>query len=188
MQIYIIRHSPVMTDSSVCHGQYDFPIISEEMDKYTKIYKKNINFEEYQIISSPLRRCFEFSRCLSKNVNKVDDLKEFFYGDWEGKEWADIEHDKLDHWMKNYVKVGPPNGESLTNFYERIDKSLQEIIKKNKNTVIITHAGVMRAILLKSLNIPLEDFFKIQIGYGALIELEIDQNEVIKVKKFLADQ
>lgn len=188
MQIFIIRHTPVLKDLSVCHGQYDFPLILSEYEKYLNLYKKNFDYQNTKIYTSPLERCLKLAINFNKEYKIQHELAEFSYGDWEGKKWEDINPKHLENWMTDYFYTSPPNGESLQMFILRITNYLQDLSKNNEDAILITHLGVMRAILSMTLNIPIKDFFNIDIGYGALIQLELGVNQKIRLKKFLSYQ
>ena len=186
MQVYVIRHPPVIKDSTVCHGQYDFPINSEKENIFLEYYSQKIDFSSSSLYSSPLERCLSFAKKLKNNSRGQEAIKqdkrlmEFSYGDWEGKKWSDIDNNLLDNWMKNYVNQSPPVGESLIDFKKRVDDFFQYLLKEENSlgsdethpVVIVTHIGVIRILFSTVLNVPLESIFDIDVDYGAILNLD----------------
>ena len=72
-----------------------------------------------QIITSPLKRCHQFSRRLSDELGlplKVEqDWQEIDYGDWDGmpiNEWRKAAASQFKAFSKDLSALNPPNGES----------------------------------------------------------------------------
>ena len=99
-------------------------------------------------------------------------LQELDFGDWEGKNFDDIEADVLQHWMDNFVTAAPPNGENFENLYQRAGDFWQELLATDAEQVlVITHAGVIRALLARALNMPLASSFQLRVDSGSVHKL-----------------
>ena len=89
--------------------------------------------------------------------------------------------------MENFVKTSPPNGESFNEMYFRVSRFIDMIrTKKIDNALIITHSGVIRCFLAYFLKFPLENSFKIPIGFHEHYIFKIESNplfdSIIKLK------
>ena len=140
--IYFVRHG--QTDWNKIgriQGHTDIPLnkLGEEQALIVKEKLKDIKFDK--VFSSPLKRAFKTAQIIFDGKVVADDrLKERCNGDLEGK-------------TKDEIKVFPnfndPNDtscgiESLNNFKNRVKDFIEEVFKKykNKNVLVVTHAGV----------------------------------------------
>lgn len=154
--IHFIRHG--MTEANI-NGQYagswDIPIC-EEGKKKLKELKENFeypNVKEYY--SSPLSRCLQTCDIIypEAKINIIDGLKEWDFGDWEGKTTEELMKDeRYVKWIESGRATSTPNGESGKDFGMRVCKSVEEIIhslvtRGVDSAAIFTHGGVIMSIL-----------------------------------------
>lgn len=128
------------------------------------------------IISSPLRRCLDFSKQISqqKHLPLIVEtgFQELDFGDWEGKTAAQIEQKQPDVLKKFYqdpLNYPPPNAENLIDFQQRIETAWQRVLKnqQGKSVLIVTHAGVIRTLFCLLLKIPLAQSFAIAVDHAS---------------------
>jgi len=172
MPIYLVRHTSTILPKTFCYGQLDVELQKPYFMQFETILQqlpKDIN----TLYSSPLSRCKKLADYIVEK-NKIeklyfdDRLKELNFGSWEGKEWDNISPPELNIWMENFVKISTPNGESFTDLYNRSIAFL-ESIKSTTNTVIITHAGVIRSMLCYVNKKPLANAFNFSCNFGEVI-------------------
>ncbi len=172
MEIYLIRHTTPKIGKGICYGQTDLDLDLNYQEEFNKIFK-TIPKGNYKIYSSPLKRCATLAHRFSNNVIYDNRLKELHFGDWEMQPWDKIATDDITPWMDDFVNVTVPNGESYIELKKRVNHFFLSIKnEKNKNLIIITHSGVIRAYLASLLNIPLKDSFSISIKYGDIFKLK----------------
>ncbi len=138
------------------------------------------------IVSSPLKRCLDFSQELAQDLNidysVVDDVKEIGFGDWEGKTPDEIiaqDSEALDHFYKDPVNHRPDGAEPLDLFSQRVWDTYLDVAEtyKDKHVLIVAHAGVARAITANILKMSLDDVYsRLKIEYGAIIRSSIDED------------
>lgn len=135
---------------------------------------KNAHAPYMRIISSPLQRCRIFSEHCAKNMNVtleiLPDIKEFYFGDWEGKNIDDIweKHGALaDAWYRDPEHCGPPNAEAYTDFRARVRRGLNTIIEHAEQgpLLVILHAGVIRALLAEVLKLSAQKSHILDVPY-----------------------
>ena len=136
------------------------------------------------IVSSPLKRCLEFSQELANDLqipfSIEDNMKEIGFGDWEGKTPEEIlaeDSEALNLFYIDPVNNRPKGAEPLDTFSERVWNAYQSIIKNHqgKHVLVVAHAGVARAITANILNMSLNDVYsRLKIEYGAVICSAID--------------
>ena len=187
MEVHVIRHTPVDFDKKSCYGRLDVPLAKDFKEDFKKI--KNQMDDDFDILySSPLSRCVLLADEFKNENLKTDDrLLELNFGDWEGKRWEEINQEDLNTWMIDFVNVAPNNGESLSKMFDRVTDFLNEIRKEeHEKVLIITHSGVIRCIWAYLLGIPLENLFKLPVGFYELFSFKLGENSkldsIIKLK------
>jgi alpha-ribazole phosphatase len=179
MEVYLVRHTETVCEKGICYGQSDVGI----REPYSAVFETILKQlpQDAVLYSSPLQRCIILAKHISENT-KIDSiiedsrLMEMHFGDWELKSWDAIPREVLDPWMEDFVTVNVPNGESFVDLDNRVRVFLNDELAKNhaKPIIIVAHSGVIRSILCKINNLPLQDAFKTQLDYGAVIKVEID--------------
>ncbi|GAA3598665.1 alpha-ribazole phosphatase [Flavivirga amylovorans] len=180
MEIYIIRHTTPNIEKGICYGQSDLDLADSFPEELKTIKQQIPDSKAYHIKSSPLKRCALLANHLGSHVLFDDRLKELDFGDWEMKAWNDISEEALNPWMKDFVNTKVPNGESYVDLASRVNNFFEDIIQSHdeKDLVIVSHAGPIRAFLSSVLDIPLEKSFHIKIQYGDVFHLEKESNSL----------
>lgn len=174
MEIFLIRHTKVAIEKSVCYGNSDIELAHSFQEELECLKQKLSDAESYVIYSSPLSRCLKLARELNPAQDPFTDdrLKELNFGDWELQSWDAIAGDELNRWMNDYVNVACPGGESYIDLFNRCADFLSDLQKsKHEKVLIITHGGVIRSLLCLILNIPLNKSFSLQIDYGNISKI-----------------
>lgn len=180
MDIYLIRHTKTGVKPGTCYGLSEIPLADTFNDDSKLLLNKLPLSESFEIISSPLKRCTQLAERITTRTFKRDiRLVETNFGDWELQEWSQIMlkyKDLYNDWEKNYINIPPPNGESFLDLYMRGASFIDDIVKsKDKNYFIITHGGVIRALLAYWLKLPLENAFSLSIDQGSVTKLSINK-------------
>lgn len=173
MEIYLIRHTETVCEKGICYGQSDVELRLPYMDHFQEI-KKQLP-EKALFYSSPLQRCTILANFLSSSDYTVDKrLMEMDFGSWEMKKWDEIPSDEVDPWMKDFVTVKVPQGESFVDLYNRVLTFMDgQLIHEELPIVIVTHAGVIRSFLCKIMHLELKDAFSNSVEFGQVIKVII---------------
>ena len=108
------------------------------------------------IVSSPMLRCKAFAEQLNNKLKIPffieNDLEEVGFGDWEGKSPEQIQAVNQAEFFAFFldpVNNRPNNSEDLDVFSDRVSTAYQKILEdyEGKHCLVITHAGVIRAIM-----------------------------------------
>jgi len=175
MEIYLIRHTTPAIEKGVCYGQSDIALKNTFLQEASLVLgnlPKNIT----KVYSSPLKRCTHLAKLIDDNYSTDARLMEINFGLWELKKWDDIPWEESKLWMEDFVNVSVPNGESYIALQERVIDFYKEIIKNHESSkviAIVTHAGVIRALLSYLRNIDLKDSFEIKVIYGQVFRVEV---------------
>jgi len=177
MEVYVIRHTPVTLGKNMCYGQSDVPL-ADSFDKDVEIYKNQLPTRFDKVYSSPSPRCKALVSALQyPNVAFHNSLHELNFGDWENRKWDEINLDELNHWMADFVNVKPPNGENLSELFQRVKLFFDDLRqKKHKRILLVTHAGVIRCFWAYLLEIPLKNVFKIPVGYHEIFVCKLTEH------------
>jgi alpha-ribazole phosphatase len=174
MEVYLVRHTETVCEKGICYGQADIDLKENYLQVF-KAIKEQVPADAI-VYSSPLVRCTFLADYLSNSDYAIDiRLMEMNFGDWEMKNWDDINPLEINPWMQDFVNVRVPNGESFTDLYSRVINFLENELQENasKPVVIIAHAGVIRSVLCKNSNLPLKDAFQNKVDFGQVIKIEL---------------
>jgi alpha-ribazole phosphatase len=174
MEIYLIRHTRTVEESSRCFGHTDVALAGDFEAELQKLKEKIKDIDRATVFSSPLQRCRKMAEKISDEAPLMDDrLKELNFGDWEMKRWHEIDQPALQLWMKDYVNVACPNGESYLELYQRVSAFWQDLSTSPvEKAIIITHGGVIRAWLALILELPLEKSFTFDVPHGGISRID----------------
>jgi ribonuclease H / adenosylcobalamin/alpha-ribazole phosphatase len=137
------------------------------------------------LLSSPALRVRSSSEIIAKRVDMsieiMDGLDEWHIGDWEGRTYLDIKKNDPDlyqKWSADPIHNAPPGGESIQQLAERASNQLREMIAKykGKRIALITHAGIVRSIIVHALEMPVENFWRISIPTGSISKVDFSDN------------
>jgi len=177
MDIYLIRHTKTDTLKGLCYGQSDVALAESFLEEARQLQQKLPELKSDSLIfSSPLTRCVQLAERFSDNVSTDARLLELDFGDWESRRFDDIDVDVLQQWTDNFVHVAPPNGESFIDLCQRAVSFWQDVVlgmqPASEQILIITHAGVIRALLAYILKLPPANAFQFRIDAGSVHKLQ----------------
>ncbi len=178
MEIFVVRHTAVTAGRDTCYGQYNVPL-SDTFKEEAAAIKKKLAYNFDAIFCSPLDRCVALGQELGyKNIQQNSLLKEYHFGTWENKKWADLPAAELDPWMLDFVNMPAPNGENLLQLNARVEQCLNELLEKDyQKVLLLTHAGPMRCIWRYVLDMPLANIFKIPVAFGAILHIQVEKDK-----------
>ncbi len=167
---------------NVC-GELDVPLTDEGIITAEMIGDALSEADIYSIFSSPQGRCVQSSDIIAKALKKTSYYKhsglvEKKEGEWEGKTYWQIraENPKLwEKWSKDPIHTAAPGAESVADFVARVGRAMEDIRKNydiGQRIALVTHAGVIKAIIMHTLDIPVENFFRIDIPVGSISRVD----------------
>ena len=175
MKLTLIRHTRLQIAPGICYGQSDIDVAATFAEEYQSTKAKLANTTFDALYSSPLQRCEKLARALNIGDTIIDHrLKELHFGDWELHAWDAIPRDFFDVWAQSYADTSPPNGETFSQLQMRGVDFLNEILNSQlmENVAVVTHGGMIRALLAHVLNMPLKGLFRFNIDYGSVTQLD----------------
>lgn len=131
------------------------------------------------IVSSSLSRCLDFAKKLSSDLSLDliidDDLKEIGFGIWEGRSKEDVQSSDGEAYKQfclDPVNKRPVGAEPLEKFFNRVWHKLEQLATehKGKRILVVSHAGVIRVVIAKTMGLALNDVYnQLKIEYAATI-------------------
>lgn len=135
------------------------------------------------IVSSPLARCHAFAAALAARHAlplAVDArLMEIGFGRWEGRTADELraeDPEQLARFYHDPVNARPAGAEPLAAFQARVRAGFADLVQAypQRHVLVVTHAGVMRAVIAHVLGAPIEALYRIDVAYAALMRIRLD--------------
>lgn len=166
----LIRHG-APAKAGVCYGHSD-PELAEPAEQTARSLPNALTQQPGPWYCSPSRRCLAVARALAPahQVTAVEALRELNFGDWEQQPWSDIERSALDDWAQQPLDYCMPGGESGRDLFHRVHAWATSVCL-NEGSVIIAHAGSLRALAAAMLEQPFERSWQWPVPYGTALKL-----------------
>ena len=168
MQVCLIRHPRPCIAAGMCYGRLD--IDAEEVADTCARLRPRLPVG-VPVICSPLRRARALAEAIDPKAVTDARLVELDFGNWEGRPWEGIAREELDAWAADVLHFTPPGGESVARLAQRAISFATSL--SVPQVIIVTHAGVMRALVGHWRGLPAAVWTTLQFDYGSLTELDI---------------
>ena len=170
MALILLRHTTPDVAPGICYGQTDLDVAESFETEAACVDAALPPFE--RIVSSPLQRCLKLAEFISKrsNIPVTHDprLMELDFGTWEGRAWSEIARSEIDAWAADFYHARPHGGESVAILRARVRTALEELSDQDRPTLIVSHAGVIRAALARG---EAPEDFDTEIAFGGFITM-----------------
>ena len=136
------------------------------------------NFTFAAVFTSPLKRALQTAGLAGYGsvAEPVLDLREWDYGDYEGRTTAAIRAERPE-WR--LFKNGCPNGESPDVISERADRvvaRIQQVHAGSGNVLIFAHSDILRVLVARWLHLPALEGRHFLLATGSLSVLGYDHD------------
>jgi len=183
MIITLVRHTTLEIAPGICYGQSDIDVSSNFVSEQSTLSQKLKPYQFDAVYSSPLQRCHKlaYALCVDANLNLshhnivLDErLKELHFGDWELHPWDNVPRDVFDVWANDYANLAPPNGETFSQLQARAKHFVDDVNSQSQHQhiLVVTHGGLIRALIAAALELPLKRLFRITVDYASVTEIE----------------
>ena len=171
-------------------GQTDVLLDKQGKNQAKTWHNALANIEFNAIYSSSLQRCSHTAQlvCPKQKINFDPRLNEINMGKWDGKTFDEIKKKRAEEFKKrgnDIYEFRPPDGESFKDLSDRLLSFLNKLqtkcFKQNNrrsqkrqysNTLLVSHAGVIRVLICHILGMKPQDLFNIKLDYGHLFVLK----------------
>jgi alpha-ribazole phosphatase len=178
--VTVLRHGAVAGRAHVFRGRLDEPLSAQGVQQMEQTLARCAATAFDTVATSPLKRCHEFAAAYVAQrrlpLRVLPPFGELAFGDWEGltpEEAAERNPAEYQAFRASGGEHAPPNGESLAQFRARIGLGWQEWLARNDGTnrLLITHAGVMRALLMELFGFTPAQAFQIALPEAACLRI-----------------
>jgi broad specificity phosphatase PhoE len=168
---------------------------SDGRDQATRVANHLSRERVDAVESSPQLRAQEMAKPIAERfalqISISAELDEFDAGAWTGRSFAALHDDPLwSLWNTTRGAVRAPGGESMLELQTRAVDHLNRIASAmpNGHVALCSHAEVIRAVALHALNLPLDDFYRVDIAPATISTFAIHRDgiEVITLNKPVA--
>jgi alpha-ribazole phosphatase len=186
VKLFLIRHGQTEWNSQGRYQGTQDTILTETGLKQARLARKylsRVNFANFY--SSPKKRALQTANIIADGLNiKInirEDLKELNFGKWEGLTFENINTSyKQDYqnWLSDPYNNTPTGGESFKVLLERAGSEINKIVNENpegSNVGVVTHGGVIIALLVNWLQIPSQRWRSLIQRQGAINVVVIDK-------------
>lgn len=166
LKLYIVRHGKTLFNQKhLIQGCCDSPLTAEGIQQAQNLHDQLENTPFHACYVSPMPRAIETATIITQDrdiplfIN--NNLKEFNFGSIEGDSEEKL---KTIYPILHGQTVDGFDGNNMPDFTKRILKGLDEIHAKNKegNILVVTHSGVITALLNAISNLPEKDIIRIK--------------------------
>jgi alpha-ribazole phosphatase/probable phosphoglycerate mutase len=178
--ITVLRHGAVTGRSAIFRGASEEELSAQGIAQMQQRLAKNLTQLPDYIASSPIRRCADFALNYAAQhrlpMQLLPCFAELNFGDWQGltPDEAALHHpEAYSLFQASFGEQPPPNGESLSQFKLRISQGWQHWLAQNlgSHRLLITHAGVMRGLLMTVFNWSPAQAFQIALPDAASLQI-----------------
>jgi broad specificity phosphatase PhoE len=127
------------------------------------------------IYTSPVKRAVETAEHLLDGrkgaVRHAHEMAEIDYGDWIGKTFEEVIPEKAFHvYHKTPRNARAPGGEHMRDVYRRTIRFIEKVRRKHKSgrVVIVSHADVIKTVLVHYLGMDWNDLLKFRIDNASI--------------------
>lgn len=153
-QVVLVRHGQTEWSLSGQHtGTTDIPLTDVGRRDAEALGARLSGWRFSQVLSSPLARAMDTCRLagLGERVETVDDLREWDYGEYEGRRTVDIREERPGWglWLD-----GAPGGETAEQVGRRADRVLEAARSAPGDVALFAHGHVLRVLGARWIGLP----------------------------------
>ena len=152
--ILLFRHGETKWSVSGQHtGNTDIPLTDAGRRQAEAMGRRLSAWSFTRVLSSPLSRALETCRLagLGERAEVTDDLREWDYGEYEGRRTADIRQERPG-WT--VWTGGAPGGETVEEVGRRADRVLEQARHAGGDVALFAHGHLLRVIGARWIDLP----------------------------------
>ncbi len=174
MPVILVRHTSVSLEPGICYGISEVPLADTFQAEAERV-NHSLPPGPRLVVSSPSGRCLSLARVLAGDGPVATDprLHELNFGAWEGRHWDELPRTEVDAWGADFVNRAPPGGESFAQLSARAKACLADLLRRHagETLVLVTHGGIIRALLATRSGLVLRDAFSIPVDFAGVYPL-----------------
>ena len=131
------------------------------------------------VLSSPLERALRTAELAGFHPEITDELREWDYGDYEGRTTADIRAERPE-W--SLWRDGAPNGETTADVGRRVDHVIARVRSVDGDVVLFAHGHLLRVLGARWIDQPPKEGQRLALGTGAICVLGYERETAVLEK------
>lgn len=185
--VTVLRHGQVSGRAHVMRGDRDDPLSERGHAQMRAVLARLESrappgFALAAIATSPRRRCRVFARMWARErgvpLKVMDGFRELSFGAWEGLTGTRAARLDPEGWRlfrDSAGQVAPPGGESVGDLCRRVRAAWQAWLgdPPGGHHLLVTHAGVMRALLMELAGLPPSHAWRIALPEAAHFQVSL---------------
>lgn len=180
--VTVLRHGAVSGPAGVYRGGSEAAMTQAAARRLRQVVDRLGRPPYDRVASSPYPRCLTFARAYAGacklRLEIIEDFREMAFGAWEGKTPAEAAHEDPDLHRAFRASAGavpPPGGESVLQLRERVAQAWDHWLRDadGGHRLLLTHAGVMRALCMHWLDISPAHAWRIALPEGAHVQVSV---------------
>lgn len=182
LEIFLIRHGQTeWNHKRRIMGRLPIPLNAMGRRQARTLRRILRNLTLRAIYTSPVRRALETAQEIARGhrlkVILAPAVAEINYGRWVGKTFDEVSYDpayQTYHTTPSRAKA--PGGERMTAVARRAVRFIERLRSRYQDgrVVVVSHADVIKTILIYYLRLPLNDLLKVRIDNASLSSLWFD--------------
>jgi len=173
MKLWLIRHGLTrLGEEKRYQGALD-----EGLSDQGRAALRQADFNPPRVYVSPMLRARETAAILFPGAEHIviPDLREMDFGAFEGRGWWEMERDAAYRaWVDGGCLSRCPNGEDRSGFSSRVCASMEALLHRREDElVIVAHGGTQMAVL-ERWGKPAQEYYRWQTKCGCGWELDWD--------------
>ena len=162
-EVVLVRHGQTEWSLSGQHtGTTDMPLTEVGRRHARALGARLSGWQFARVLSSPMARAFETCELagFGDRAETTDDLREWNYGEYEGRRTVDIREDRPGWGL---WKDGAPGGESVEEVCRRADRVIEGARAVDGDVALFAHGHILRIVGARWIGLPPD--------HGALLAL-----------------
>lgn len=191
-RLVLVRHTePIEEARGRCYGRSDIGLSRAGREHASKLGSRLSRLPIAAVFASPRRRALDTAAPIAARhdlaVETVAGLRELDFGEIEGKTYDEIERTRPDlwrRWMSEPTAVRFPGGEGYPDLRDRVVAATDDLrrLHDSRACVVVSHGGVIRAVLSAALGLPDAKLFYFDQSYGAINVIDwFDDTPIIRL-------
>ncbi len=176
--IYLIRHGQTLGNIEKRYiGITDEPLTESAKFELRQLLYPRVDM----VFCSPMKRAIDTARIIYPKQTPIviNDIRETDFGEFEGKNYQDLEDDpKYEEWLETAGHGAFPGGESPVVVTIRAMSGFNRILalsSEDSNIAIVTHGGIIMSILQELFG---GDYYNYHVENGKGYSFEISSDGV----------
>ncbi len=186
--VHLIRHGEHTLGDHVLAGRSDVALSAVGRGQIIRLAMQPWVSDLVAIQASPTRRARETAEILANaavlDVTTCDGIDEIDFGYWSGRLFAELEDDPWWRlWNARRENARTPGGETMVGVQQRVWSSVGEFAQRWKGAAVavVTHAEIIRALLLAAHGVPISRWHSISVPIGSVHRITVQHNAAADV-------